>query len=267
MTTYAAGLAFSVDYYPTLGGESYDPFSAGGDVTDLNIYSDLARTVLVQSVSGSTRIASGQYRFNVAPIATEGTYFLTVVYDATATGPTITDTNDTFVIVDFGGGVTPTDAYATAADLQLGDLEISENVDKIAYLVRASRDVDLALSRTYVTPITTATGAGEVLLRNVTADLASAYLILAVAQGGEDNQINAYGRHLYDRAWNRLAPYLEGSRIPGAILVETPTEVGPVSITNEDSRSLVQAFYNFTSGPFSPLPVFPPIVRPYDGNV
>lgn len=157
-------------------------------------------------------------------------------------------------------------AYATDSDLLLGDLELSASVSTALYLERASRDVDLALSRMYVTPIPTADPVTAHLLSSVTADLASAYLLLAVAQGGEDNHVNAYGQHLYARAWDRLRPYLNGDlSIPGATLVPVPTQAGPVAITQEDSRSLVEAFYKFV-GDTSYVPRMYPAVAPYDTN-
>lgn len=138
--------------------------------------------------------------------------------------------------------------YCTVEDLLLGDLRIPPSVDVDAYIQRAARDIDLALGQRYDTPISTTNPYTVNLLRNVCSDLASAYLIMAQAQGGEDNNVNAYGLFLYNRARNTLDPYRTTETLPGADILGPTTGggTGPVSIVQEDEESLFAPFKRLT---------------------
>lgn len=95
------------------------------------------------------------------------------------------------------------------------------------------------------------------ILKSVSADLSSAYLLFAQAQGGEDNMVNAYAKHLYDRAWERLMPYRMGDLLPGAVV--NPALVGstsPVSITQQDPNSILTGYEVFVTTPPAYASVF-----------
>lgn len=139
--------------------------------------------------------------------------------------------------------------YCTAADLMIGDLQIPSSVDTNVYIARACRDIDIALGERYVTPIVTLNVYTTNLLKNVAADLASAYLVLAQAQGHEDNLPNAYGIHLWNRAKNALQPFIDGKPVPGATLLASRTDDLPISVRNEDAASLLGAFETFVTTP------------------
>lgn len=142
-------------------------------------------------------------------------------------------------------------AYADADDLMLGDLERPTTfaTEVVAYLDAATRDVNLYLGQKYTVPITATVGSQtELLLRAATADLASAYYVMARASGGEDNKVNAYAMHLYTRALNRLKVYVEGDQLLDGVVVLASNDAmsaGPVAIYQTDRISPLETYYRW----------------------
>jgi hypothetical protein len=97
----------TVDYYPLRGGETYDPVLNGGSMTSMTIKSVDGLTTLATTTSWA-KIADGHYRATFATsIASAGDYPVIVVWEATGTGPTVTDTTDTVRVEAFGGSTDP----------------------------------------------------------------------------------------------------------------------------------------------------------------
>jgi hypothetical protein len=147
-------------------------------------------------------------------------------------------------------------SYCTADDVAplLGDLELASTLDIADYISKASKDVTLWLGARYALPLLSdpADEYTTLLLRESTAELAAAYVILATAQGGEDNRINAYGRHLHERAQGRLLPYMESLVLPGAVVKAQGTTVGgPIGVFNVDSVSPLETYYRYIQGEYS----------------
>jgi hypothetical protein len=192
-----------------------------------------------------TRVSLGNYKGLYTP-ATAGRYTYAWIASGAVTGGELGS-------FDVGTAITQ---YCTQDDLLLGDLRISPDVDVDSYIRRAARDIDLALGRRYDTPIETTNAFTINLLRNVASDLASAYLIMAQAQGGEDNQVNAYGLFLYNRARAALDPYIASEFLPGTDPLGPGTDdsVGAaVSIVQEDAESLFAPFKRLTDPVTYPL--------------
>lgn len=142
--------------------------------------------------------------------------------------------------------------YCDIADLQIGDTQLPPNKDPRDYIVRASRDIDIALGELYVVPLTyVVSGITPLVLRNVAADLASAYIIFSQAQVSESNLPNAYAMHLWQRAKAALDPYVcNGKSLPGATpTTEQGTNMDPVSVVQEDAGSLLAAYETFVTTP------------------
>ena len=143
--------------------------------------------------------------------------------------------------------------YCATADVTplLGDMELPSTLDIPGLINKASADVTLWLGTKYELPLqTTADDYTTLLLTESTSELTAAYVILSQAQGGEDNRINAYGKHLWDRSQSRLMPYMTNLALPGTtIRVTTATKDGPVAVYNADSRSQVENYYLYTQHP------------------
>lgn len=139
--------------------------------------------------------------------------------------------------------------YADERDLQLGDVILPAALDVNTFLIRASRDIDIALGERYVVPILTGTGITPMVLRNVCADLATAYILFSVTQPTENNLPNAYALHLWDRAGRALEDYRFSKTLPGATLIVTGSSDAPISIVQEDAGSLVGAYETFVTTP------------------
>lgn len=142
-----------------------------------------------------------------------------------------------------------TTVYCDESDLQLGDTQIPSTMSATAFIIRASRDIDIALGERYVVPITTGTGITPMILRNVAADLAAAYIIFSTAQPSEGNLPNAYALHLYQRAGQALEPYRFTKELPGAVLLPSRSNDLPISVVQEDAGSLLAAFETFVTTP------------------
>lgn len=140
-------------------------------------------------------------------------------------------------------------AYCDPTDLQLGDITLPASVSATSYIIRASRDIDLALGERYQVPILTGTGITNMVLRNVAADLASAYILFSLAQPSEGNVANAYATVLYQRAAMTLEPYRTSKELPGALLAAGRTDDSPVSVVQEDAASLLGAYETFVTTP------------------
>lgn len=257
-------LTYSDESVPDLAGATVRFIMRGPWAATPKI--DAAATVLDQNtVPGGV-----QYVWQPANVDTPGEYRAEWrVTFANAKEMTFPTSGTMTVIIESSQADVPVRRlYCTRDDLVLGDLELSSRLDPQDYIRRASRDVDVVLARRYVVPVpSTAAQQTQDLLTSVTADLASAYILMSVATGGEDNMTNAYGMHLFNRAMTTLGNYVTGdSVLAGVETAPNPgssSETGPVAIRQEDPESLIAGFYQFTNPDYAGVPVFGPAVRPY----
>lgn len=142
-------------------------------------------------------------------------------------------------------------AYSGEEDLLIGDLRVNPRFDLEKVLLDVGEEIDAAIGYIYVTPIDM-TEAGPVarhsrlLLKKISNYLASGRIILALAIGGEDTTLNAYGLSLVNEAKRDLSGVASGTTVlVGATLQDTTDtrSTGPI-IRNEDEFSGVQTFYD-----------------------
>lgn len=137
-------------------------------------------------------------------------------------------------------------AYAAVVDLMLGDIAVSASINLDGIITDASNEIDARLGELYVVPLAGLTTHHKALIKLICARLATGRLILAVAAGGEDRTLQAYGKSLIDMA------YADIDRICARQIVLTGvTESGPSqsssipAIINADAGSAITAFENF----------------------
>jgi hypothetical protein len=164
--------------------------------------------------------------------------------------------------------------YSAVGDLLLGDLPVSTEISKQGFVNDAADEVDSIIGRRYVTPINVS-GTGQyavprhaaLFVKRAANHLATGRLILAVAAGGEDGQLHAYGWSLVNGALKALEQIAEGSYdLPEAQPISTGGAVRPTAptVTNSDSASGVDAFYGYLSAPAPVLPLDGPVWIPGD---
>ena len=171
-------------------------------------------------------------------------------------------------------------AYSKVEDLLIGDMPVGVLTSKQKFVNDATNEIDSYIGVRYETPLNLEdtdpdTGWPNPIPRHVRLHiarinnhLASGRLILAVSAGGEDFQVQAYGRSLIEEAVLALRQIQDGSYdIEGA--VQNPTEGeqrprGPI-IHNDDSESLIEGFYSLVSGR-QPHQSLPNHLTPYDGS-
>jgi hypothetical protein len=144
-------------------------------------------------------------------------------------------------------------SYCTQADVTplLGDLTLPSTTDFPGMINKASADITLWLGQRYALPLPTGNAYTTLLLTEASAELTAAYIIMAQAQGGEDNRVNAYGKYLADRAASRLNVYMCGETIlpGGTVISDTGTVGGPVAVYNQDSFSPLEYYYRYMQAP------------------
>lgn len=134
--------------------------------------------------------------------------------------------------------------YSSTGDLLLGDMELGENFDSERYVRAAHNEINSRLGFIYVLPIEVeAESASALLLNKICNFLASGRLILAQAVGGEDQQVQAYGRSLIRDAFTELGLILNGDLpLQDAELIGGSPAARVPSIKNRDAVSAVEAF-------------------------
>lgn len=136
------------------------------------------------------------------------------------------------------------DTYSEVEDLIIGDLRTGATVDKAAYVQSAADEMNGRIGFVYELPIeeSAVTEAAWLVLKKINNFLASGRLIMAVAVGGEDTALQAYGLSLVQEAFNELAMVLDGTLpLDGATRTETTAANSPVA-ANTDSASAIDAF-------------------------
>jgi phage gp36-like protein len=147
--------------------------------------------------------------------------------------------------------------YSTVANLLLGDLPVPLEVGRQKFIDDAADEVDSILGVRYITPIDVTEGSdvpryARLMVKRAANHLASGRLIMALAIGGEDNALHAYGYSLVQNALKWLDSIACGDfDIPGAVLNEDTqnfTSRGP-KIGNVDASSGVENFYGQVMAP------------------
>lgn len=152
-------------------------------------------------------------------------------------------------------------AYCVTADLLIGDISTSAQLDPVKYVNDAADEIDSKIGFRYATPVPT-TGADAaprpvlLLLKRLNSHLASGRLILAATISANQEELNAYGASLVNDAQITLEAIASGEqRLPGAPPNPdlAPTEdaplLTPILMNNLDPVSQVESFYDAMTGP------------------
>lgn len=164
-------------------------------------------------------------------------------------------------------------AYSTKDDLLLGQIPLPSYLDGDKFCQDASDEIDSKLGHLYVTPFDLSDTSALVrparlLIKRINNFLASGRLILAVATPEENKNLHAYGYSLIKEATDALYSLCE-AEIPLEGAVPNPnaadhTTSGPL-ISNLDSESQVEAYYNRIANPNYAYPAYFPMFRGPDG--
>lgn len=139
--------------------------------------------------------------------------------------------------------------YSTKDDLLLGQIPLPSYLDADTYISNAAEEIDAIIGMTYVTPVsiqeTPATRPSKLILKKANNFLATGRIIMAIDSGGEDSQLHSYGRYLVSQAELIVKNIASGEfSLVGAQPLNPGGTGNAPSITNEDSESIVGAFYN-----------------------
>ena len=137
--------------------------------------------------------------------------------------------------------------YARQTDLLLGDMALSSAINLDDVLRAASDEIDAKLGEIYVVPLVGLASHHQTLIKLICARLASGRLILAMAVGGEDRMLQAYGQSLIDDANRDLNMIATGKLVLTGVTEQPGVGAGDSvpGIINYDDESPMGMFENF----------------------
>lgn len=148
--------------------------------------------------------------------------------------------------------------YCTVADLLIGDIQTSAQLDPQKYVNDAADEIDSKIGFRYTTPIQPESAGTPrpvvLLLKRLNAHLATGRLILAATISANQEELNAYGASLVEDVQLVLAAISGGDqRLPGAELLPGTTATDPllatpILLSNLDAESGVEGFYTAVAG-------------------
>lgn len=146
------------------------------------------------------------------------------------------------------------DTYSHVPDLLVGDVVIAADI-KQRHVNNATDEVDSKLGFDYPTPFTpdNTSRQGWLLIKRLANFYASGRLLLEIAQVGEQQQINSYGKSLVDQADEVVACILKGDINLSPESVEPDPVQNQFLIQNLDPVSQVEAFYGYIAQPTYPF--------------
>lgn len=146
-------------------------------------------------------------------------------------------------------------AYASPDSALLGSIPVVNPDDLTKYFDDAADEIDAALGFHYETPITKAADGNalprpvELILARINRFLASGRYIMAVASGGEEGSVHAYGWSLIKEAQSALASIASGVNELDAIRLPNKGAARRTpGIVNAEDGSNVDAFYDSFTG-------------------
>lgn len=147
-------------------------------------------------------------------------------------------------------------AYCTEADLVLGDIPTPSYLNVTKVIDDAADEIDSKIGYIYTTPVNVSSPGplerpARLLLKRINAALATGRLILAVASPEEKSSLHAYGYNLVREANGAIRAIVDGEIVLEGATLENPppADLGTVMITNVDSESQVEAFYDRIANP------------------
>lgn len=141
--------------------------------------------------------------------------------------------------------------YAQPDSGLLGGIPVGAGTSLQSYFDDAADEIDAAIGFTYKTPVATGGDGGPLprpvtlILKRINRYLASGRYIMAVASGGEDNGLHAYGLSLVREAQAALGRIAEGDNVIDAerIIDKDKERLAP-KIQNAEAKSNVDAYYD-----------------------
>lgn len=140
--------------------------------------------------------------------------------------------------------------YCEEEDVKLGDIQLPRGVDLAKEIRDAADDMDAWIGELYDLPLQIDPNRADhtrdrVLLKKINADRVAGRIIMQQNAGGEDNNLHAYGKLLWDNAEKELARIAAGRTVLIAgVLKDVPGREPPVPlVTHRDAGSYVDAFY------------------------
>lgn len=159
-------------------------------------------------------------------------------------------------------------AYCAITDLLVGDLVLGSDVDPQKFVDAAADEINARLGHVYVVPFTFSALAlhSQLTLKRINAHLATGRLIMAVAAGGENVALHAYGASMVKSAEDDIYMILSGGYLlTGADQVASGASGNAPECLNVDASSGVEHFYaNF--GRRRGFPFFPSPWQPGNPN-
>lgn len=136
--------------------------------------------------------------------------------------------------------------YSSEDDLLLGDLMVSDSVDKAKFVANAADEMDSKIGFIYKTPIVldSLPRHEQLLLKGINNNLATGRLIMTLDAAGEGTSLHAYGLRLVTEAMGDLLLIANGDVDLSAEKEDVPTQNrdSQPNLGNRDATSAVSAF-------------------------
>lgn len=159
----------------------------------------------------------------------------------------------------------PHPGYCADTDLMLSGTRMPQGMQVTPQVAisAAAEEIDAAIGMLYQTPITVeeddpAKRFDTLTLKRINALLATGRLITAMATGGEQNGVHAYGEYLLKFGWAQLKQIQDGTiKLTSATpIVQADSNAlrrGPLLVEDNQKVSMVDSFYqNFQPGGITP---------------
>lgn len=139
-------------------------------------------------------------------------------------------------------------AYAGVDDLLLGDVRLSSRINPLRFINDAAEEIDARVGLIYRLPLVGLEPHAQSMLKRINAHLATGRLLLAI-DGGNDDNLHAYGRDLINGALADLAMIANGLiALAGAEKLSGVLGNTSPAVINQDAYSATAAFEAFISG-------------------
>lgn len=134
--------------------------------------------------------------------------------------------------------------YCAVTDLLLGDMTVGPNANLERYVRDGADEIDSRLGFRYILPLSGLAAHERLLLKRINVLLASGRFLMAIAEGGDDASVSAYGMGLLKEARNLLDQLSNGQIELSATKVATAAGGSGPGIFQQDETSPVDAFYD-----------------------
>lgn len=152
-------------------------------------------------------------------------------------------------------------AYSSVADLMFGSVPLPPDPDR--WITAADEEIDSGVGRLYLTPISfpssTEARPAKLLIKRVSAMLATGRAIMAIDAGSQENSLHQYAMYLIREARSVITAISTGEISLDGVQVASPEDATSApKVYNIDTSSAVEDFF----GHFQ-APAWPDTDRPY----